>query len=241
MKPQPEDQGDFRTADFSRPEFLPTKVGGPKMPTEVGAPTPKGWYSRGYLPHLDTSGALQAVTFRLSDSLPHHVLEQMRQEAQDDPARMQVIEPLLDAGHGACWLRNPEIATLVEAALLRGDGEQYRLLCWTLMPNHVHVLIETLPDHPLFRVVQGWKGASAIAANRLLHRTGAFWARDYFDRYIRDETHLTTVGNYIDRNPVKAGLVERPEDWPFGSARFLRTADFSRQEHTPTKVGGPNA
>jgi putative transposase len=46
-----------------------------------------------------------------------------------------------------------------------------------------------------------------------------FWERDYFDRYIRDDGHLAAVVRYVERNPVKAGLVARAEDWPFGSAR----------------------
>jgi REP element-mobilizing transposase RayT len=49
-------------------------------------------------------------------------------------------------------------------------------------------------------------------------RSGGFWARDYFDRYIRDDAHLAAVVRYVETNPVKAGLVERPEDWPWGSA-----------------------
>jgi REP element-mobilizing transposase RayT len=178
------------------------------------------------------------VTFRLADSLPRDVLEQMRLAVGDDAARPAVIERQLNAGFGACWLRNPEIAALVETALLRFDGSGYRLLCWTLMPNHVHLLVETWPDPALFRVGQGWKGPSAVAANRQLGRTGAFWARDYFDRYIRDDAHIAAAIRYIGQNPGKAGLVDQAEDWPFGSAR-RRTSDFSRRVEMPTEVGGP--
>ncbi|TVQ94998.1 MAG: hypothetical protein EA400_00675 [Chromatiaceae bacterium] len=87
------------------------------------------------------------------------------------------------------------------------------------MPNHLHVLIETLPGVALAQIVKGWKGQTARAANTRLGRRGVFWARDYFDRYIRDDAHLAAVVRYIERNPVKAGLVARVEDWPFGSAR----------------------
>ncbi len=186
---------------------------------------PKGWYSRGYLPHLDTPGLLQGVTFHLGDSLPRHVLGRLRAEAAESLIeRQRTMERLLDAGYGACWLGRPEIARLVEDALLHFDGIRYRLLCWTVMPNHVHALIETLPGHPLYRVVQGWKGFTAFAANRLLGRSGAFWARDYFDRYVRDDRHLAAVVRYIDNNPVKARLAESPEGWPFGSARRRASA-----------------
>ena len=186
----------------------------------------KGWYSRGYLPHLDTPGLLQAVTFHLGDSLPKQALERLDIETADDPlGRRRTIERYLDAGSGACWLSQPEIGRVVEDALLHFDGTRYRLLCWTLMPNRVHVLIETLAGHPLYRVVQGWKGYTALVANRLLGRSGPFGAREYFDRYIRDDGHLAAVIRYIETNPVKAQLVEQPEDWPFGSAR-LWSADI---------------
>ena len=52
---------------------------------------PRDWYSRGYLPHLDSPGLLQSINFRLHDALPHHVVERWKQElhwgealAQDD-------------------------------------------------------------------------------------------------------------------------------------------------------------
>ena len=178
----------------------------------------KGWYSRGYLPHLDVPGLLQAVTFHLGDSLPQSALQRILLEATDDPTRRRAIERYLDAGHGHCWLGRPEIARVVEDALLYLDGDHFQLLCWVVMPNHLHTLIETLPGHPFGRVVKSWKNYSALTANRLLGRQGSFWARDYFDRYIRDDNHLAAVIRYIENNPVKARLVEKPEDWPFSSA-----------------------
>ena len=58
---------------------------------------------------------------------------------------------------------------------------------------------------------------------RLLGRTGTFWHRDYFDRYIRSHNHLAAAIVYIENNPVKAGLVRMPEDWPWSSARTRKT------------------
>lgn len=179
-----------------------------------------GWHSRGYLPHLDVPGLLQSITFRLFDSLPQDVMERIYATiSPDDPERLRRIERLLDAGHGECWLLRPEIAEIVEESLLYGDGERYRLLCWVVMPNHVHTLIETLDGQPVAKVAHGWKSFTANVANRRLGRSGPFWARDYFDRYIRDDQHLAAVVRYIENNPVKAGLVARAEDWPFGSPR----------------------
>jgi putative DNA methylase len=183
-------------------------------------PTPTGWYSRGYHPHLNTPGLVQSVTTHLGDSMPRATLLRLMAETEhDDVARRRRLDDLLDAGHGACWLRRADIGALVENALLAGDGEHYRLLAWVVMPNHLHVVIETLSGIALADVVRSWKGPTARAANLLLGRSGVFWERDYYDRYIRDDGHLAAVVRYVERNPVKAGLVARAEDWPFGSAR----------------------
>lgn len=182
----------------------------------------RGWYSRGYLPHFDMPSLIQSITFRLVDSLPAHVLEAMANERErlDDRAWRQQIEDYLDAGYGACYLRQPEIATLVEEALHYFDGQRYRLLAWVVMPNHVHVLIETFVGYLLDKVVHSWKSYTANEANNLLGRNGRFWYREYFDRYIRDERHYGNVVRYIHHNPVKAGLVEEAVDWPYSSARL---------------------
>ena len=180
-------------------------------------PEPKserGWYSRGYLPHLEAGETVQFITFRLADSLPADVARAM---LNDDRAHSK-FEAFLDAGRGECWLAEPEIATLVEEALLHFDGIRYRVLAWCVMPNHVHVVIETLAGHSLSDVVRSWKSYTSTAANRRLGRSGAFWHRDYFDRYMRDQKHLEATVDYVERNPVKAGLAHAPQLWRWSSA-----------------------
>ena len=59
------------------------------------------------------------------------------------------------------------------------------------------------------------KSYTAKQANNLLGRQGQFWEREYFDRYIRDYEHYKRVVNYIACNPMKAGLVGNPEQWPW--------------------------
>ena len=176
----------------------------------------KGWHSRGYLLHFDSQDTIQFITFRLGDSLPAHVAIQLRGNDRRETATNEA----LDRGLGACWLKRPEIARLVEDALLIFDAERYRLLAWTIMPNHVHVLLATLPANPIGQVIGSWKRFTGREANKLLDRSGQFWHVDYWDRFIRNEQHFETVLNYIDFNPVKAGLVSEPRLWPWGSARF---------------------
>jgi REP element-mobilizing transposase RayT len=179
----------------------------------------KGWHSRGYLPHFDSPETVQFVTFRLGDSLPSAVSEALRHR-EDEVHR---ADRELDLGLGACWLNRPEIASLVESAILHFDGRRYRILAWCLMPNHVHVLFEVMDGRSLSDIVGNWKSFTAHRANARLGRTGRFWHADYFDRFMRNDEHLSQTIEYVEQNPVKAGLVARASDWTGSSARFRKS------------------
>ena len=137
------------------------------------------------------------------------------------------VENYLDAGHGACWLGRPEIAELVEGALLRFDAERYSLLAWCVMPNHVHALIETRAGFPMGKVLHSWKSFTSSKANKLLGQRGEFWQREYLDRYVRNAEHFEKVIAYIEENPVKAGLAQVKTAWRWSSARFRLGAPAS--------------
>jgi REP element-mobilizing transposase RayT len=174
-----------------------------------------GWRSRGYLPHLDAADLVQHLVFRLADSLPAHISEEIAKISREH--RVQAADIALDQGHGRRDLVIPGIAELVQRALLRFDGERYAMIAWCVMPNHVHVLVETRPGHPLDRIVHAWKSFTAHQVNRILGQTGAFWAPEYFDRYMRDDTHLAATLAYVEQSPVKAGLCSVASQWPFSS------------------------
>jgi len=173
-----------------------------------------GWHSRGYVPHFDAPQVAQTVVFRLADSLPRHLVP-ARLRA---PEAAQELDVGLDKGDGACWLNRPEIAAEIENALLHFDAERYFLLAWCVMPNHVHVMVEMRDCFRLGDQVRSWKTFSARRANERLRRTGPFWSADYFDRFVRGDRHYEIALNYIEYNPVKAGLVSAPELWRWSSA-----------------------
>jgi putative DNA methylase len=154
--------------------------------------------------------------FRLADSLPARFRDEFADLSAID--RVGAIDAALDSGHGRRDLAIPELATLVQDAQLRFDGEGYAKLAWCVMPNHVHALIETRQGYPLDRVVHSWKSFSAHSANRLLGRADRFWAPEYFDRYMRDDGQRAATRAYMESNPVKAGLCAEPQDWRFSSA-----------------------
>jgi len=135
---------------------------------EIGGPGSEPyWHSRGYLPHFEDAGKIQHVTFHLADSLPKAVLEGWDAEIKNLPPDKQVldrikrVEAWMDAGHGSCVLREPEIARMVQNSLLWFDGQRYRLLAWVIMPNHVHVLFQVLNGWTVAKIVASWKKFTA--------------------------------------------------------------------------------
>lgn len=196
-----------------------------KQSKSSGHKITKDFHRRGYLPHIEYK-LLQMITFRLYDSVPKKVIEQWKQklnelhgvircsdEFEEEARLRERISQYEDAGYGQCFLGDERIASLVEKTLYFYEGKHYQLIRWCIMPNHVHVLIEVLEGITLSTIVQEWKSYIAHQANRILKRKGKFWMSEYFDRYIRDERHFNNAMNYIDNNPVKAGLVRNPEDW----------------------------
>jgi REP element-mobilizing transposase RayT len=141
-------------------------------------------------------------------------------ESEAATAIRRCAEKYLDAGHGECWLRQPDIARLTEDALLHFDGSRYNLLAWCVMPNHVHAMIETREGFTLPDILHSWKSFTAKQANKILKRSGEFWQRDFLDRYVRNAEHYAQAVAYIEENPVKVGLAKVKTDWPWSSARF---------------------
>ena len=200
------------------------------MPTDFnfqpkGLRSNLGWYHRGYIPHFEGGEIPQFFTFRLFDSLPQEVLEKWRGETanQGDEGKIAFrknIENYLDKGYGECFLKDKRIAKLTEQSLLFHDEKKYCLTAWVIMPNHIHFLATPLENVELREIAHSIKSYTAHEANKLLNRNGRFWQHEPFDRYIRNRKHFVNVIEYIETNPVKAGLCAKAGDWRFSSAFY---------------------
>ncbi|MGB0334494.1 MAG: REP-associated tyrosine transposase [Opitutales bacterium] len=195
----------------------------------------RGWNSRGYIPHFDSGTHIQHVTVHLADSLPKSVIKRIDERIEAMPDEERAVErrirlnEWIDAGHGACHLRETACAEIVENAFLHFDGLRYRLLAWCVMPNHFHVLFQPLSDWSMAKIVASWKKFTAteiqkwLRANTEIRDPGTtakspLWHPEYWDRYIRNEKHFDDVVDYIHMNPVKAGFCRKPADWKWSSA-----------------------
>ena len=176
------------------------------------------------LPHWHPPDSEFFVTWRLYGSLPT-VHDTVAHSPSAGEAFLALDQQLDCATTGPLWFKNTEVAETVSRILLSGMSEWalYELTAWVVMANHVHVLLRPLV--PLRKALMNIKSASARAANAALKRTGEpFWQDESYDHWVRSDRERSSIIRYIHYNPVNAGLVGEPEQWPWSSAGWQRTA-----------------
>jgi putative transposase len=105
-------------------------------------------------------------------------------------------------------------------------ARQYDLYAYSIMPNNVHLLFQSLVEKfppsnmpsaisPVAEIMRLLKGRTARYCNLALNRTGKFWHHEYYDHYVSNEKEMERIILYILNNPVKAGLAKEWKDWKF--------------------------
>lgn len=206
-------------------------------------------YTR-FLPHYHPVGGTFFITFRLHGSLPGNFLEKLKIWATAEKSRITSIPDGMEQERawtifhrdyfrkydqaldqclcGPVFLKEPGLARLVLQQIDRFDQTLYRLLAFTIMANHVHLLLdfsiqqktegqENITDYKnLDYVMHRIKGASARYINLALGHTGQdCWQTEYHDRYIRDRRHLLAAVDYIKQNPVSAKICSHWKEHAF--------------------------
>jgi putative transposase len=108
-------------------------------------------------------------------------------------------------------------ATLHEQGLWRDS----RLLCWTLMPDHLHLIVELGGTELLSKLMQRVKAVTATSANLVSRRSGPLWMAGFHDRALRKDEDVRAVARYVVANPMRAGLAASIGDYPFWDALWL--------------------
>jgi len=168
------------------------------------------------LPHIYMPGRSLFVSWHLHGSLPCTAFPPGK--LLSGQAFVTVDRQLDTTRYGPMYLRHEAVAAIVVASLHRGvELGHYDLHAFVVMPNHVHVLLTPLV--PPSRLLKSLKGCTAREANRVLRRTGeAFWQRESYDHWVRNETEFQRIAAYIENNPVKARLARRACDYRWSSA-----------------------
>jgi putative transposase len=230
----------------------------------------------GDLPHWYRPGFAHFVTYRLAGSIRPIILRQLREERE---RRLQARPPdgvdqnrhrdeihkimfdkydrVLDTESRVRWLANESIASVVRENLYHHHGSKYELLAYTIMPNHVHLVLQPFesalltgavadaasvgndddseiafetPDSRsvLSGIMHSLKSYTANRANKTLNRSGKFWQKEPYDHWILDVDELERIVSYIAANPVRAGLCAEPRLWRSSSAYDRFQRDESR-------------
>jgi type I restriction enzyme R subunit len=145
------------------------------------------------------------------------------------------VESWLDKKPAARHLADPRLAQIVMDGMFHFAGIRYDLLAFVIMPSHIHwvfqplpLWVESLPESQEYRsarqrIQHSLNRFTALRCNEMRGTTGDFWQRESYDHWVRDSDELERIIIYIESNPVKAGLVDRAEEWVFSSAHQRRT------------------
>lgn len=180
-------------------------------------------FHRRNLPHLYYNEGIYFITYRLYGSIPVYKLKRLG-ELSDHPiesgySRYRRVfngyDSLLDySSDGIKYLAQPEIMDICKSSIHFYDGKIYNILCYCIMPNHIHLVFELLNGSKMVGDIMGSiKKYSAAKSNKFLNRTGHFWQAESFDRLVRNDVELYFTIRYVLLNPVKAGLTDQWNSW----------------------------
>ena len=99
------------------------------------------------------------------------------------------------------------------------DG--WTVFAWSVMSNHFHLVVRT-SSVPLWRGMHGIQNRYSRAFNRRFGRTGSLWQSRYKAKFVGDQSYLDHLVLYVHLNPVKAGLVDDPAEYPFAGHREVK-------------------
>ena len=175
-------------------------------------------HTQGNLPHWSQASKLYFVTFRLNDSMPDYVMEKFKSYCDwrermlelhgfvpeemtkyEIDKRNRMME-YIDAGHGECLLKNPEVREILCHCIEKMNGHNSRVHCYVIMPNHVHLILETFDNQKASGLIGRLKSISTHMINKSLGRKGSLWQYEIYDRLIRNAEHYWRSVRYIARN-----------------------------------------
>lgn len=196
----------------------------------------KEFYRR-RLPHWQPKNAVFDVNFRLEGSLPKakwielkekrdkKIRELKKSITDENEIKLALqkehdlyygkFDSLLDKGDfGPTWLKRPEIIAIVsEAFHYRHDRGIFKLVCFSIMSNHVHAIFYKVQES-LDHTMQSFKRHTGKQANLILNRTGQpFWQPEGYDHKIRNRKSLQRRISYNLNNPVVVGLCTHWSHW----------------------------
>ena len=103
--------------------------------------------------------------------------------------------------------------------------QRFELHEFVLMRDHVHLILTPSSQVPLEKAIQFIKGGFSFRAKKDLNLMGEIWQKGYNEQRIKDAHDYIEKAAYIQMNPVKAGYVDHPDEFPYSSARLKAEID----------------
>jgi REP element-mobilizing transposase RayT/phage anti-repressor protein len=188
-------------------------------------------FYRRRLPHYQLDNATYFVTCRLYGSLPKSRIEFLLEEQKareleivclKDKTKRKILmyesnkkhfskfdEWLTTRTAGPYWMKDDRISQVIADALQYRDGQVFDLICYCIMPNHIHIVFEIGHDVlqpkdnlsiilkrdsiPLYKIMHSFKRYTAYKCNRILNRNGSFWQAESYDHVVRDPNELDRI------------------------------------------------
>jgi REP element-mobilizing transposase RayT len=110
---------------------------------------------------------------------------------------------------------------VVRALRTETESQNCDTLCFMLMPDHLHWLLQLKHGGSLTVCVNNVKANSARRINALKSRNERIWQQGFYDRALRSDEAVVAVARYIVANPLRAGIVESVGEYPFWDAVWV--------------------
>jgi putative transposase len=191
-------------------------------------------FYRRRVPHFHELEQTVFLTWRLHGSLPAH--RAFPTDALNSGQAFSAMDRLLDgARSGMLYLGQPAVADMIVEAVQYNANilGHYLLNAFVVMPNHVHLL--ATPTVVLPKLTRSLKGITAKRANAMLALMGSpFWQEESYDHLVRHGREFEKIRDYIEQNPVRAGLVRRASDYRWSSAGWATGGSGADEGVRPT-------
>ncbi|MDO9578731.1 MAG: transposase [Candidatus Cloacimonadales bacterium] len=197
----------------------------------------KEFYKRN-LPHYQPENGVFFITTCLANSLPPKKLKEIKEKKNDFEQMLKQVsksqkiivlqefhnryfkdfDDFLDSQRNNCWLSQADLRNIIIENLFYWNNLKYYLFAFCIMPNHVHIILKpklksSCSYESLSDIMFSMKSYTANECNKILDRNGSFWLHESYDHYIRNADEFDYYVDYVQQNPVKAGLIKKWSDW----------------------------
>jgi putative transposase len=120
----------------------------------------------------------------------------------------------------ACFFADEDYAVYLDRLAFYGEKYQVHIHAFVLMTNHVHLLLTPTTPSGVSQLMQSLGRYYVRYINQTYQRSGTLWEGRFKSSLIDSDRYFLTVSRYIELNPVRAGMVEHPAEYPWTSYQY---------------------